>query len=78
MYSIDPQGDAAFGIWSERSTIADCLNMMNLPLMAEKALDFKTPRKIIDDFLTIIKREAAIAKRHDVLEILHFAGLVYG
>ena len=78
MNEFDLQGEADYRIWCERSTIADCLRTIGLPIMAAKAMDYETPREIIDRFLNIIKREATIAKRHDVLEQLHFAGLIYG
>lgn len=78
MNAIDFQGDAQYAIWSERSVIADCLRTMGLNIMAEKALLPSTSQEIITKFLHILESEATIAKRHDVLEQLHFAGLVYG
>lgn len=74
----EQEGNASFAIWDERSTISDCLQMLNLKSMASKALDPKTPKATIDKFLNIIETEAKISKRHDVLEILSFAGLIYG
>ena len=72
------QSDAAYATWSDRIVIADCLRTMNLNLMAEKAINPNTSQEIINKFLTIIEKEARVAKRHDVLEQLYFAGLVCG
>lgn len=70
--------DGAYAIWSERSVIADCLRTMGLNLMADKAINPTTPQEIINKFLNIIEKEAKVAKRHDVLDQLYFAGLIYG
>jgi hypothetical protein len=64
--------------WDKRRTIADCLRTLGLNVMADAATLLTTSSEIINKFLTIIKKEAQIAKRHDVLEQLYFAGLVYG
>lgn len=65
-----------YHLWLERSVIADCLRIMGLNIMASKAVHPETPNEIINRFLNIIKHEAAIANRHDVLEQLYSAGLI--
>ena len=67
-----------YTIIKERTTIADCLIAIDEKEMAKKALDFNTSQELIDDFLAIITKQATLIKRHDVLEQLHFAGLIYG
>jgi hypothetical protein len=76
MYELS--SDGAYAIWSERSVIADCLKTMGLDIMAKKAIDPETPQEIINRFLLIIEKEAKVAQRHDVLDQLYFAGLIYG
>ena len=71
-------GDGAYAIWSQRSTIADCLQDLDMPVLAVKAMKPTATRELIDSFLHIIQREANRLQRHDVLERLFFAGLVYG
>lgn len=78
MHDICPQIEMAHSIHNERSTIADCLRMMGLNIMASKALDPNAPQSLITKFLQLIEKEAKIANRHDVLEILSFAGLIHG
>ena len=71
-------GDGAFAIWSERSVIADSLRDLGMDDFAKKALLPDTGFELINKFLSIIEIEARKLKRHDVLERLYFAGLVYG
>jgi len=78
MQHTDLQGDAHYAIWSDRSVIADCLRTMGLDIMAAKAVHPETSQELINSFLNIIEKEAKVAKRHDVLDQLYFAGLIYG
>jgi hypothetical protein len=70
--------DGAFAIWSERSVIADCLVDLGMKDLATKAVIPHTSQEIINKFLVTIESTAKKLKRHDVLERLHFAGLIYG
>lgn len=72
------QADGHYAIWNERVVISDCLKTMGLDLMAKKAMQPETSQEIIQRFLHIIEKEAKVAKRHDVLDALYFAGLIYG
>ncbi len=63
---------------NERSILADCARMMGLDGLAKKVINPAAPRDIINKGLNIIQRKAKVTERHDVLEILSFAGLVYG
>jgi hypothetical protein len=74
----EQEGHAAYADWSERSTIADYSRSLGYNDIADKAMHYATPRELISKFLNIIETEAKAAKRHDVLEQLCFAGLVYG
>lgn len=69
--------DGIYAISQERETISNCLKAMGLNFMADKAIHPETSQELIDRFLNIIKKEARIAKRHDVLEQLYFAGLTH-
>jgi hypothetical protein len=62
----------------ERSTIALCLESLGFSKLAEMANNPKTKPEHIPTFLNIIKNIAKDKKRHDVIEILQFAGLIYG
>lgn len=72
------QGEGGFAIWNERSTVADCLRDLGMDELAQKAMKPCTTQELIKKFLTIIEREANKLKKHDVLERLYFAGLIYG
>lgn len=78
MNNIEAQNEASYAIWKDRSVIADCLRLMGLNVMADKAIQMATPQELINKFLHIIEKEARVAQRHDVLETLYFAGLVNG
>jgi len=70
--------EADYAIWCERSTIADCFRDLNLPRLAEKVMDLPANIGIIEQYLSIIKREANRVKNIDVLSRLYFSGLIYG
>lgn len=78
MNSTDLHSDGSFAIWRERSTIAECLRDLDMPILAVKSMKDSATRELIDSFLNIIWREANRLQRHDVLERLFFAGLIYG
>lgn len=67
-----------FAIWKERSVIADCLRDLGMDDFAAKAIKPDTQQELIEKFLSIIQIEAYKLKKHDVLEKLSFAGLIYG
>lgn len=77
MNSCDLSGDAAYAVWSERSVISDCLVDLGMKDLSKK-VSLTTSQELISKFLNIIEREAKKLDRHDVLERLHFAGLIYG
>lgn len=77
-FDFCPEGEAHYAMWSERSVIADALNSLGMKDLSTKAINPSTSGELISKFLNIIEREANRLKRHDVLEQLYFAGLVYG
>lgn len=70
--------DAAYSRWNERHIIADCLHDLGLKELAPKAIHPDTSQELISKFLTIIESTAKKLNKHDVLERLCFAGLIYG
>jgi len=78
MNSSDLHSDGSFAIWKERSTVAECLRDLDMPILAVKSMQESATNELIDSFLHIIQREANRLQRHDVLERLFFAGLIYG
>ncbi len=77
-FDFCPEGEAAYAIWSERSVIADCLHDLGMKDLAPQAVKASTSPELISKFLNIIESTAKKLKRHDVLERLYFAGLIYG
>jgi|GEM_PF-3425655 hypothetical protein len=77
-FDFCPEGDMHYGIWSERSVIADCLSDLGMKDLSTEAVKPSTSQELISKFLNIIQREANKLKRHDVIERLQFAGLIYG
>lgn len=73
----DLQSDQAYAIWSDRYVIANCLDDLGMKLQAKLAIKPETSQETISMFLSIIETTAKKLKRHDVLEQLYFAGLVY-
>ena len=67
-----------YDIWKERSVIADCLDDLDLPNLAKEALEKSANGKLMERLLDIIEFKAKKQNRHDVLERLYFAGLIYG
>lgn len=65
-----------FSTYCQRSIIADCLKSVNLNDLATKAINLDTSPDTIGDFLSIIRHEAQVSNRHDLLEILCASGLV--
>lgn len=65
-------------LWKERCVIADCLEIINQPAAAKRALEPTTSQELIGKYLAIIVKQATLLKRQDVLEQLSFAGLIYG
>ena len=78
MNNTELHSDGSFAIWKERSTIAECLRDLDMPVLAAKSTHKSATNELIDSFLHIITREANRLQRHDVLERLFFAGLIYG
>ena len=70
--------DSEYAIWRERHVIVDCLRDLELPVPSKEIMKSTAPHELVDYVLRIIQREAKLLKRHDVLERLSFAGLVYG
>jgi len=62
----------------ERGAMAICFESLGFSKMAEMVNNPKTKPEHIPTFLNIIKKIAIDKKRHDVIEILQFAGLIYG
>lgn len=60
--------------WKERAVLAQCLDSLNLPKHADKVQRTKNPLQPYIDFTIKV---AKILKREDILEQLHFAGLIY-
>lgn len=71
-------GDVAYEIWRKRTVIVDCLSSLGKKCLSKKLM--KSPLNIHthDKYLSIIKNIANKTNRHDVLERLYFAGLIYG
>lgn len=76
MYKLP--NDGHYSMWNERAIIADCLSDIGLKDLAPKAMNPSTSTEIISKYLSIITSTANAQRRHDVLERLHFAGLIYG
>lgn len=70
--------ESGYTIWSERSTISDCLKNLGMKDLAIKAMKPCTTQELITKFLSIIVKEANKLNKHDVLEQLYFAGLSHG
>jgi hypothetical protein len=69
--------DGAYAIWSDRQLIADSLRELNFTHLAKVAINPKTSQVLINEFVTIIEIRARELKRHDVIESLEFAALIY-
>jgi len=70
--------NSTYAIGNERFIIADCLESLGKRNLARKATNPDTRQELIDNFLNIITKEARATNRQDVLELLSFAGLIYG
>lgn len=65
-------------IWKERIIISNCLDSLGKEELSKIAINPATTQEIINKFLNIIEKEAKATNRHDVLNQLYFAGLIYG
>lgn len=63
---------------NKRYIVADCLQTLNKPEMAKKLLEKNSHIELSGEYLAIIVEHATLLKRHDVIEQLQFAGLIYG
>lgn len=68
--------DLGYLSWREDMVIADCLDDLGLNELA-KTVNSKTPGQKME-FVSIIQAKARQLQRHDVLERLYFANLIYG
>lgn len=59
--------------WNNNMVIADCLKDLRMEDLIDRSNNMQTNR-----LLTIIESKAKKLNRHDVLERLYFAGLIYG
>lgn len=59
--------------WNNNMVIADCLKDLRMEELIDRSNNMQTNR-----LLTIIESKAKKLNRHDVLERLYFAGLIYG
>lgn len=69
--------DQTYSTWKDVSVMADCLRDLKMTNLANDLLKNHSKAGTIDKYLTIILN-AAYEERHvDVLDRLHFAGLIY-
>jgi hypothetical protein len=60
--------------WNEISTLSDCFRLLDKKHLANAALNNELN---FADSLKILEKEARMSNRQDVLEVMHFAGLIY-
>lgn len=64
------EAEAAYQMAKSRSCVADSVRSL--------VMDFRTPQNTVDKLIRLLENESIKLNRHDVLEDLIFAGLVYG
>lgn len=70
--------DGALNMHEERFTIATCFEKIGFDYLAKMVTDPHTKQQDIPVYLNIVEKISRDKKRQDVLEILEFAGLIYG
>lgn len=70
MFSMNQMKSAGFRMAKERAELMECIKRL--------IIDFDTPASTVEKFLRLAENESKILNRHDVLEDLCFANLLYG
>lgn len=60
-----------------RYVISDSLNSMGMTILANDAIK-QLDHVILNNYVSILEKAAIQNKRHDIIERLCFAGLIYG
>jgi hypothetical protein len=72
------QGNQDYEIWNRTIVVSDCLRKLGYEKLAKVAHKHATNDAIISSYIKLIANTARAKLRHDVLDTLCFAGLIYG
>jgi hypothetical protein len=71
-------GNAEYSIWNEKSIISDCFRKLGYAKLADQVHKNDMSGDIMESYIKLLANTARATKRHDVLEVLCYSGLIYG
>lgn len=75
---MNNQGEVLYDIWNRKTVVADCLHKLGLTKEASHVHTDPFNSYIIDAYVNLAKKTAEQKGDNEVIDILCFAGLIYG
>ena len=74
----DQKGHAEYALWEEKSVISDCFRTLGYIKLADIVHKNDVTSDTMESYIKLLANTARATKRHDVLEVLCYSGLIYG